>query len=94
MTGITHLSQNGFCATANRKENRAEKCSLKSKKERNKAERGVSHQVSPGDILVVQWKDIKVVAAASNFDTSVNKTAPRYCRLTKSKINVPQPGII
>lgn len=91
---LTYLAQRGYCATGTLRDNRAEKCPLKSKQEWNKAERGLSHQVSSKDILVVQWKDNKVVSVASNFDTSANKTAPRYCRLTKSKINVPQPGLI
>lgn len=91
---LTHLSQKGFCATGTLRENRVEKCPLKSKQEWNKAERGSSHCVSSEDVVVVQWKDNKVVSAATNFDTSANKSASRYCRETKSKINIPQPGII
>lgn len=45
-------------------------------------------------VLMVKWKDNKVVTAASNFSSNSIVKTSRWCRITKTKKQIDQPEII
>ncbi|XP_031352039.1 piggyBac transposable element-derived protein 3-like [Photinus pyralis] len=60
----------------------------------NKEKRGSYKFIGSKELLLVQWKDNKVVTMASNFSNiNVVKTS-RWCRETKSKKPIDQPEVI
>lgn len=91
---LNHLSALGYCATGTVRDNRLADCPLKKQhKIMAKQKRGAHEFSSSEKVIVFQWKDNKVVTAASNFESSEIGTTKRYCRETKSKITVPQPKL-
>lgn len=91
---LDHLSTLGYCATGTVRDNRLEDCPLKNgQKKMSKEKRGVHAFSCTEKVTVVQWKDNRVVTAASNFESCEIKNTSRYCRYSKSKISVPQPKI-
>lgn len=91
---LDHLSTLGYCATGTVRENRLGDCPLKNGcKKMSKEKRGSYTYSSTEKVVVCQWKDNKVVTAASNFESHEIKNTLRYCRESKSKISIPQPKI-
>lgn len=91
---LDHLSTLGYCATGTVRDNRLEDCPLRNgQKKFSREKRGVHTFSSCENVAVVQWKDNKVVTAATNFESFEIKNTSRYCRESKSKISVPQPKV-
>ncbi|KAG5897089.1 hypothetical protein JTB14_036316 [Gonioctena quinquepunctata] len=92
--GAAHLLSEGYCSTGTVRDNRLENCPLKNQQKKlAKDKRGTHKFSSSGKVVVFQWKDNEVVAAASNFENCEMNTTLRYCRESRSKIMVPQPKI-
>lgn len=94
---LTLLGDNSFGGTGTVRENRTEKCPLKSKKEMNKKPRGYycSAVDKTENILAVRWKDNSIVTIMSNeFGTFPLQKAKRYSVQDKQKIDIDQPYLI
>lgn len=89
---LNHLSLLGYCATGTIRDNRLANCPLRGQQKKLK-KRGKYSFSSTEKVIVIQWKDNKVVTGASNFESCEIRNTTRYCRETKSKISVPQPKL-
>lgn len=91
---LTHLADMKICATGTIRDNRTEHCPFPDKKFWAKNPRGSYKFVANDELLLVQWKDNKVVTVASNFEDNTFVNTSRWCRTSKTKKCVQQPLMI
>ena len=94
---LCELQQKGFRATGIIRDNRTNKCPLKTPKQVEKMTRGsYDHRFEVNDeVLIVRWKDNKAVGIASNFDTILPEVyVQRWSSESKSRIPIVQPYVI
>ncbi|XP_030763273.1 piggyBac transposable element-derived protein 2-like [Sitophilus oryzae] len=91
---LDYLANRNICAMGTVRENRLERCPFPDKKEWNKKPRGAYKFMASESVLMVKWKDNKVVTAASNFSSNSIVKTSRWCRITKFKKQIDQPEII
>lgn len=91
------LRQDKFRATGTIRENRTQKCPIKSAKELEKLGRGAYdfRFDSKNEIMIVKWNDNKCVSLATNFDTILPlSSVQRWNREKKERVAVSQPRAI
>lgn len=92
---LEEMRRREFRLTGTVRENRLQNCPLQDSKVLVKKERGTFDYIITKDLSVVKWKDNKVVCLASNFECMEPMgQAKRWCRKSKKKIDLPQPGIV
>ena len=95
---VEHLGSIGVGATGTIRQNRVEDCPLRSTfKVLEKATRGASEHMldKTSDVVVVAWRDNKVVTLASNcFGVEPKGCASRWSRSEGQRVNVSQPNIV
>lgn len=92
---LLELSHKGMRATGTIRENRTQKCPLKSKKELTKEDRGSFDFRSDGSVYICSWNDNAVVTVASNCYTHEPiGSVKRYSCAKKGNIEVPRPNLI
>lgn len=95
---LEHLSNLGIAATGTIRLNRMEDCPLrKSFKSLEKAERGATEYMldQSSNVVVVAWRDNKVVTLASNsVGVEPKGSASRWSRTEGQRVNVSQPNIV
>lgn len=97
LTLLCRLKDLGFRATGTIRENRTQKCPLKSTKELEKNGRGsYDYQFDQKNkIFAVKWNDNKCVTLATNFDAiEPIALAPRWSKEKKERVALPQPRLI
>lgn len=94
---ICNLGEKGFGATGTVRENRMDKCPVKSHVLMKKLERGAI-DVAVGNnnkIVGVRWKDNSIVTILSNeYGRDPIQKCSRYSAKEKKKIDIPQPCVI
>ena len=96
-TLLATLKARGLRATGTAREDRLDKCAVTPLKEMKKKKRGSheQHFDSTDEVLLVRWKDNKVVNIMTNFDTvDPAASAYRYDRTEKKRVEVPQPKVL
>ena len=90
---LKSLKELDFKATGTIRENRTMKCPLQPSKIISKKERAFYDYRSDNNVMIVQWKDNKVVYMGSNTVgiEPINKVK-RYSQKAKMNIEVPQPA--
>jgi len=95
---LEHLGNLGIGATGTVRQNRIEDCPLrKSLTKLEKAERGATDYMldRTSNVVVVGWKDNKVVTLASNcVGVEPKGTTSRWSRSEGQRVNVSQPNIV
>ena len=92
---LMELRDMDFHATGTVREVRLKKCTLEEIPNTDKIPQGKFDYKSDRNILIVKWKDSKVVCVASSHDT-VNPMLPtkRFSQSQKKYIQIPQPAMI
>ena len=91
---LSHLAENGICATSILQENRTKKCPLRNQKEMKKEKRGTHDFRSCGNVMLVRWNDNSVVTAGTNYENLVMTTTTRWSSEKKGKVSIPQPLVM
>lgn len=94
---LVHLKNIGFRATGTVRDNRTDKCPMKSAKELAKESRGSFdyRYDTMSEVLMVRWNDNKCVIVATNYDKiEPLAKATRWKREAKQRVEVPQPKLI
>ena len=94
---LAELKGRGLRATGTVRENRLDKCPVTPLKAMTKTQRGTheQHFDTTAEVLLVRWKDNKVVNIMTNFDTVEPVATTRwYDRAEKSRVDVPQPKVL
>lgn len=93
---LSELRDKGMRATGTVRENRMEKCPLKTQKELVKEGRG-AHDArfdKESEVIAVRWFDNKCVNMLSNYDTvHPMRRTQRFNKSAGGKVDVPQPRL-
>jgi DNA excision repair protein ERCC-6 len=90
---LKSLKELKFKATGTVRENRIMKCPLQPSKIISMKERAFYDYRSDNNVMIVQWKDNRVVYMGSNtVGIGPIKKVKRYSQEAKMKIDVPQPA--
>ncbi|XP_066253025.1 piggyBac transposable element-derived protein 2-like [Euwallacea similis] len=91
---LRHLAKMKICVLGTVHENKMVRCPFPDKKKWSTKPRGSYKFLASESVLIVKWKDNKVVSVASNFsDNTIVKTS-RWCRETKLKKQIDQPLMV
>lgn len=91
---LEHLSDMNICATGTIRENRTERCKFLTPKEWKQKDRGSYEFMANDHVMLVQWKDNKVVTVGTNFEDNSVTSTKRWCKEGKTQKNIPQPKVI
>lgn len=88
---LKFLHENGYYAAGTVRENRLQKCPIKSSNILKKESRGNSDVISCSKVLVVKWNDNSIVSLASNFGSASLGKASRWSNVERKKVLINRP---